>query len=142
MIKEAEQMKQEDEKKKTEIELSNECDSLIHNTERSLNEHKDKIDTVTKDEIERALNDCRQAKNSGDVNKMKEYKEILNAAAMKIGQNMYSQQPGGGQGTGQPGGVGSTGGMGGMNPGEMNQMGQNMGMGPNMGTGQNPNQQQ
>merc|ERR1712166_1091606 len=63
---------EEDEKKKEFIEQKNTADSLIYNTTKSLNEHKEKIDDETKELIETAVRECEEALAEGeDVDNLK-----------------------------------------------------------------------
>ena len=43
MVEQAEKMKQEDEKKRKMIEMKNDADSLIYNTEKNIREHGEKL---------------------------------------------------------------------------------------------------
>merc|ERR1712032_459029 len=81
----------EDEKKKKEfIEQKNAADSLIYNTTKSLNEHKEKIDDETKELIETAVRECEEALAEGeDVDNLKAKVDALQQASMKIGEAVY-----------------------------------------------------
>jgi len=85
MVKDAEAMKAEDEKRKEQIEALNEADQLIYTTEKSLNENKSKLSEEVVREVESALQDTRKAIADKD-NDLKSQVEKLRAAAMKIGQ--------------------------------------------------------
>ena len=63
---------------------------MIHNTEKSLSEHKDKLSAEAVTEIEQDLQFLKDAMNGDDVDKLKEGVEKAKAAAMKIGQAMYA----------------------------------------------------
>jgi molecular chaperone DnaK len=73
--------------------LKNEADSSIHNTEKSLNEHKSKLQQNDIEEIEKSVNDLRSliAGNLtvSDIPRVKECIEACKQAAMKIGKVMY-----------------------------------------------------
>jgi molecular chaperone DnaK len=66
MVREAEEMKAEDEKRKVEVEIKNEADSLTYSTEKSLNENRDKLTSEIIQEIETALTEVRNALNNND----------------------------------------------------------------------------
>ncbi|KAM3129038.1 hypothetical protein pb186bvf_018882 [Paramecium bursaria] len=93
MINKAEQYKEEDKKRRELIDLKNEADSAIYNTEKSLNEHKSKLQQPEIQEIETAIQTLRTilAENltANDVQKLKDAVESVKNAAMKIGQAMY-----------------------------------------------------
>jgi len=66
MVREAEEMKAEDEKRKVEVEIKNEADSLTYSTEKSLNDNRDKLTSEIIQEIETALTEVRNALNNND----------------------------------------------------------------------------
>jgi len=66
MVREAEEMKAEDEKRKIQVEIKNEADSLTYSTEKSLNENRDKLTSEIIQEIETALTEVRNALNNND----------------------------------------------------------------------------
>jgi len=51
MINKAEKYKDEDKKRRELVDLKNEADSTVHNTEKSLNEHKSKLPEADQNEI-------------------------------------------------------------------------------------------
>jgi len=67
MVREAEEMKAEDEKRKVEVEIKNEADSLTYSTEKSLNDNRDKLTSEIIQEIETALTEVRNALNNNDA---------------------------------------------------------------------------
>lgn len=87
MVKEAEEMKAEDEVRKAQVEVKNEADSLTYSTEKSLNDNRDKLTPEIIQEVETALADCRNSLNNNDE-KLKENVEKLRNTSMKIGQHM------------------------------------------------------
>eukprot|EP01017_Pseudomicrothorax_dubius_P044003 TRINITY_DN73_c0_g5_i1.p1 TRINITY_DN73_c0_g5~~TRINITY_DN73_c0_g5_i1.p1 ORF type:complete len:664 (-),score=256.56 TRINITY_DN73_c0_g5_i1:901-2892(-) len=94
MIKKAEEMKEADKKKRELIDLRNEADSVIHNTEKSLNEHGSKLQQSEVDSIRAEINNLRDNLNIEDPAKLRELVNKTRDAAMKIGQAMYRQGSG------------------------------------------------
>jgi molecular chaperone DnaK len=92
MVKEAEQFAEDDKKRKAAAEAKNQAESLIHTTERQLQEHGDKVDASVKTEIETALADAKTAVEGGDADQMTEKTNALAQAAMKLGEAMYKAQ--------------------------------------------------
>jgi len=92
MIKQAESMREEDKKRKEAIEIRNQADTTIYETEKSLNEHRSKISTEVAQEIENDIQALRDAIAQNDADKMKECVEKVKNGAMKIGQAMYANQ--------------------------------------------------
>merc|ERR1712127_250539 len=74
------------------IESKNEIDSLIYSTDKSLGEHKDKLDDETVKEVEKAIEEARLVKDSDDLDDLKAKTEALSQASMKMGQAIYGQQ--------------------------------------------------
>ena len=76
------------------MDLKNEADSALHNTERSLNEHKAKLQQADITEIETELSNLRTRLADGKVEPqvLRDGIEKVKNAAMKIGKAMYAQQ--------------------------------------------------
>jgi molecular chaperone DnaK len=92
MVKDAEANAEADAKRRQMIEVKNEIDSMIYSTEKSLVDNGDKLDDATKQEVEKAVADAKEVKDSDDFDEITAKKEALSKATMKIGQAIYSQQ--------------------------------------------------
>jgi molecular chaperone DnaK len=92
MVKDAEQFAEEDKKRREEAEARNNAESLVHTTEKQLEEHGDKIDAALKSEIEAAVAETKTAIEGGDPEAMKEKANALAQVAMKMGQAIYEQE--------------------------------------------------
>ena len=92
MVKEAEQFAEEDKKRRAAAEARNQAESLVHSTEKQLQEHGDKVDAAVKSEIEAAIAETKQAIESDDVDQMTAKTNALAQAAMKLGEAMYKAQ--------------------------------------------------
>ena len=93
MKRDAEEHAKEDKEKREEIDLRNNADQIIYQTEKSLEEAGDKIDSALKDKITKHLDDLKAAKESNDNAKLKEALDTLNQEWAKLSQEMYSQAP-------------------------------------------------
>ncbi len=91
MVKNAEEHRESDKKKKEGVELKNNLDSQINNCKKSLSEHKDKLTPEVVTEVETAMTEATEALQSEDLDKMTNAKNNLDQASMKIGQAVYSQ---------------------------------------------------
>jgi molecular chaperone DnaK len=100
MVRDAEQFAEEDKKRREEAEARNNAESLVHTTEKQLEEHGDKIDAGLKSEIEAAVAETKTAIEGGDPEAMKEKANALAQVAMKMGQAIYEKE----QATGSTGG--------------------------------------
>src|SRR3982750_1518475 len=92
MVKEAEQFAEEDKKRRAAAEAKNNAESLIHSTEKQLQEYGDKVSADVKTEIETALSEAKAAVESGDADQMQQKTAALTQAAMKLGEAMYKAQ--------------------------------------------------
>lgn len=92
MVKTAEQMKEQDKKRREAIEVKNELDGNIAKTEGFLNEHRSKLNADDITAIETSIKEAKEALESNDIEKMNAAKNSLSQASMKIGQAMYGQQ--------------------------------------------------
>jgi len=92
MVRDAEKFAEEDKKRRDSAEAKNNADSLVHATEKQLQEHGDKIDAALKSEIEAALAETKTAIEGGDVEAIKAKSQALTDLAMKMGQQIYQQE--------------------------------------------------
>ena len=93
MVDEAKTHAEEDKTKKESVEIRNQADSMVYSTEKSLNEHKEKLEPKDVDNINKELDEMKEVlKNeNATVSEIKAKLEILNTAAMKLGEVMYNQ---------------------------------------------------
>jgi molecular chaperone DnaK len=92
MVQDAEKFAEEDKKRREAAEARNNADSLVHATEKQLQEHGDKIDAGLKSEIEAALAEAKTAIDGGDVEAIKAKSQVLTDLAMKMGQAIYEKE--------------------------------------------------
>lgn len=92
MVADAEANAEADTKRRQIIEAKNEIDSLTYSTQKSLDEHADKLDAEVKAEIEKAIAEAKEVKDSDDLDTVKGKVEALNKASLKIGQAIYGKQ--------------------------------------------------
>ena len=78
--------------RRAEAEAKNNADSLVHATERQLEENGDKIDAELKAEIEAAIAEAKTAIESGDADAMTAKTQELTDKAMKMGQAIYEKE--------------------------------------------------
>ncbi len=89
MVKEAEQYAAEDKKRKEEVEVCNQADSLIYSTEKSLKDFGDKVSAEDKESIESKLKELKETVKTKDADKIKKGMEDLSKAAHKLAEEMY-----------------------------------------------------
>lgn len=103
MQDDAEKNAESDKKARELIELKNQADSLVFQSEKLITEYGDKIDANDKSALEAAISNLKDAIKSEDEGKIKSASSELEQIAQKIGTDMYKQS--GGQDGGQPGDV-------------------------------------
>lgn len=102
MVEDAKQNAEEDKKRKTLIEVKNNADSSIYETEKSLKEHGEKLPADVKETIEEAINDLKSVKDSEDVEQIRAKTEHLLKISMTVGESIYKEEPGTQSSTGEP----------------------------------------
>ncbi|WRC92842.1 molecular chaperone DnaK [Helicobacter pylori] len=93
MVKDAELHKEEDAKKKEVIEARNHADSLAHQTQKSLDEHKTNLNENDANEIQNAINalkDCIKNDNATKA-ELEDKTKLLAQAAQKLGEAMANK---------------------------------------------------
>jgi molecular chaperone DnaK len=92
LVKDAELHASEDKKKKELVEARNKADSLIYQTEKSLKEFGDKVDSETKSKIETSVADLKKAIELDDTERINQVCDELTQASHKLAEAMYQQQ--------------------------------------------------
>ena len=92
MVRDAEKFAAEDKTRREAAEARNNADSLVHATERQLEENGDKVDPALKAEIEAAIAEAKAAIESGDAEQMTAKTQALTEKAMKMGQAIYEKE--------------------------------------------------
>ena len=91
MKKEAEEHKAEDEKRKEEADVKNDAEQLVFQTEKSLKDLGDKVETKEKDEIESLIKDVKDALEKDNIDDIKDKKEKLQEKAMALATRVYEE---------------------------------------------------
>jgi len=91
MMKEAEQFAEEDEKRKKEIEVLNEADSLLYTVEKTKSDLGDKIPKDKIEKIDKAAAELREVHSSKDIEKIKEKSEALTKILQEVATVAYQQ---------------------------------------------------
>jgi molecular chaperone DnaK len=108
MMRDAESNAEEDRRQRERIEARNKLDGMIYSTEKTLSEHRDKIDAGTISNIESALAEAKGKLESNDADEINRAYDNLVKATHKLAEIMY-QQASSQQGGGQPGNTGAAG---------------------------------
>ena len=95
MARDAEEHSAEDEKRREEVEARNQADAMIYSTEKSLKEHRDKIDDADAQKIEQAISAAREAVNGGSAEQIRKAVEDLTQSSHKLAEAMYAAQSSG-----------------------------------------------
>ncbi|MBT4122262.1 molecular chaperone DnaK, partial [bacterium] len=92
MKKEAEIHADDDKKKKELIDVKNNADSVVYQTEKLLNESGDKVSEDVKKEVTEKMDELKKVKDGDDVEAIKKALEEANKTIQKIGEAMYKEQ--------------------------------------------------
>src|SRR4051812_34310533 len=109
MKRDAESHAAEDKKRREVIDLKNQGENLVYQTEKMLRENGDKVSGDIRGNIESALNGLKDALKSDDGDRIKKTLEALQTAAYKLGEEIYKNA---GAQAGAPGADGAAGGAG------------------------------
>lgn len=90
-VKEAEQFAEEDKKKKELIEVKNQAESLIYQTENTLNELGDKVAEDEKKKVEEKITALKDVVGSENLDDIKKRTEALTGELNTLSQKLYAQ---------------------------------------------------
>ncbi len=95
----------DDRKEKDNIEARNRADAMVYNVEKTLKEHRDKIDATDAQAIEASIAEVKTAMNAADPEKLNAATDKLTQASHKLAEAMYkaSSTPPGAPGSGPQG---------------------------------------
>lgn len=91
MTKDAELHAEEDKKRRELVEARNSADGLVHSTEKTLKELGDKVDEETKTNVEKEIENVKQALEGDDAEALATASEALTQASHKLAELMYAQ---------------------------------------------------
>ncbi|HEX9724260.1 MAG TPA: molecular chaperone DnaK [Vicinamibacteria bacterium] len=91
MQREAESHAEDDQRRRNEAEERNRTDTLVYQTEKILVENKDKIPSEEFSQIEIAIQDAKKALQDGDVQAVRNAREVLERASHRLAEIMYKQ---------------------------------------------------
>ncbi len=92
MVKEAEENAESDKERKELVESKNQAESLIHGTEKSIEEHGDKVDGATVEAIELSIKALKETLESDDAEKIRARCQDVTEASMKLGEAIYKSE--------------------------------------------------
>ncbi|MEE2773640.1 MAG: molecular chaperone DnaK [Pseudomonadota bacterium] len=92
MVKEAEDNAEADKERKELVEAKNQAESLIHSTQKSIEEHGDKVDPTTIEAIELSMKALQEVLSSDDSDKIRARSQDVTEASMKLGEAIYKAE--------------------------------------------------
>ncbi len=107
MMRDAESHAEEDRLERERIEARNKLDGMIYSSEKTLSEHRDKVDAATASEIEAAVAEAKGKLDSTDANEINAAYDRLVKSSHKLAEIMYQQASS--QAAGQPGDTSASG---------------------------------
>ena len=92
MVKDAEDHKEEDEKRKADIDTRNKAEQLINQIDETLKSENENVTQEQKDEAQKMRDELQAALDANDMENLSKKVEELEAAAHKMAEAMYAQQ--------------------------------------------------
>ena len=92
MVKDAEANAEADKDRRELVEAKNNAESLIHSTEKSMEEHGDKVDPSTIEAIELAIANLKEQMETEDAGKIRGGIQNVTEAAMRLGEAIYKSE--------------------------------------------------
>ncbi len=92
MVKDAEANAESDKARREAVEAKNSAETLIDSTEKSLEEHAEKVSAEDKEAIENAIGELKAALETDDAGEIKDKSQALAETSMKMGQAIYEAQ--------------------------------------------------
>ena len=91
MVRDAESHAEEDQRRREEADVRNNADNMVYSIERSLKDVDGKVDVATKNEVEQAIRETREALAGDDLEEIKSKQETLVTASHKLSEVLYQQ---------------------------------------------------
>jgi molecular chaperone DnaK len=92
MVKDAERYKEEDKKRREQVDIKNNAEAILLTTKKSLEDYKDRLSEDDISTLQEAMNHFEEVIKSGDVEKIKSETEVFMKAAQKLGEIIYKEQ--------------------------------------------------
>lgn len=99
MVKEAEEHKAEDEKRKEEVELKNKAEAFINQIDNAIKDSGDKMDAKQKEETQKLRDELQKAIDENNMDEIRSKLELLEQAAQMASASMYQQNQEGSENT-------------------------------------------
>ena len=97
MVNEAEKFAEDDKAKREAVDVRNQADSMVYQTEKQLDELADKVPEDIKAKVQGKLDELKASLQGEDVEAIKSAQEALQQEVVSLGQAIYSQQGGEGR---------------------------------------------
>ena len=91
MVNDAKAHGEEDKKRREEVEVKNQADTLVYTSEKTLKEYGDKIGEDEKQKVQTAVDDLKKKMEGGNVDEIKASMDALTQASHKIAEVIYQE---------------------------------------------------
>src|SRR5690554_1431343 len=92
MVKEADENKEADAKRKEEVELKNKAEQFIHQINKSLEDDNENVSAQQKEEVEKLRDEMQEALDNNNMDVLREKLDALEKAAHAMSEQMYANQ--------------------------------------------------
>jgi molecular chaperone DnaK len=108
MVKEADENREQDRRRREEVELRNKLDTTVFGVERTLNENRDKLDANVIREVEEAVAEAKKALEANETSAYPSAEERVSSASQRMAEELYKKSAEQTSSTGDSGGTGKT----------------------------------
>ena len=92
MVRDAEANAEADKGRRELVEAKNEAERVVHETEKAVEEHSDKVDPTTVEAIELAIANLKEQLETNDAGKIRGGIQNVREASMKLGEAIYKAE--------------------------------------------------
>ena len=93
MVEDAEKYAEEDRRRREAVEVRNQADNLVHQTEKTLKDQGEKLDAALKAEVEGALTGLKEALQGDDTDAVRNGVENLSGFSQRLAEAIYAASP-------------------------------------------------
>jgi molecular chaperone DnaK len=93
MVRESEQSASSDKEKREKVDLKNQADSLCYQSEKQIEELKEKITSQDKENLTNMISELKSAIKNDDYETIKSLSKSIQESLMEVGKKVYASNP-------------------------------------------------
>ena len=91
MIKDAQMHEEEDKKRREEVDIRNQADAMIYQTEKNIKEYGEKLEPDEKEKINTAIEELKKVQGGSDIQSVKDALDNVNKVWSEVSAKMYER---------------------------------------------------